>query len=410
MSILDPTDPTASLLLAPTEGQAEQRTPFTVAALRLIGVCLVILTAIGVGFTLYAAREFLMPIAIALLLAIMLSPVARRLERRISATASAALITIGLVGLLAGLLYLTLPELAVLADRMPEHMRQIEDKITAFRSAFSGLERASQEIQEATQQVGVASDNEPVVVQQVSPLAVALTSIARVATQTAAALLLTFFLLAQRRRMKVIVVAMANNHSTKKRLISMFIDIKTRISGYLLAITLTSIGLGAAAAVALYLIGFPNPFLWGVAVAVANFVPYAGPAAVQVLALIVGALTSTTVWEAVTPALIIWVLNFVESQIVSPMVVAKRVVLNPLSVFVAIVFGGWIWGVVGAVVAVPALIVGASVIQHWWAPCSTENRRPILPQPRIWQFYSTVPSFRLRRTGLHVRARDIERV
>ncbi|HET9232471.1 MAG TPA: AI-2E family transporter [Vitreimonas sp.] len=410
MSILDPTDPTASLLLAPTEGQAEQRTPFTVAALRLIGVCLVILTAIGVGFTLYAAREFLMPIAIALLLAIMLSPVARRLERRISATASAALITIGLVGLLAGLLYLTLPELAVLADRMPEHMRQIEDKITAFRSAFSGLERASQEIQEATQQVGVASDNEPVVVQQVSPLAVALTSIARVATQTAAALLLTFFLLAQRRRMKVIIVAMANNHSTKKRLISMFIDIKTRISGYLLAITLTSIGLGAAAAVALYLIGFPNPFLWGVAVAVANFVPYAGPAAVQVLALIVGALTSTTVWEAVTPALIIWVLNFVESQIVSPMVVAKRVVLNPLSVFVAIVFGGWIWGVVGAVVAVPALIVGASVIQHWWAPCSTENRRPILPQPRIWQFYSTVPSFRLRRTGLHVRARDIERV
>ena len=410
MSILDPTDPTASLLLAPTEGQAEQRTPFTVAALRLIGVCLVILTAIGVGFTLYAAREFLMPIAIALLLAIMLSPVARRLERRISATASAALITIGLVGLLAGLLYLTLPELAVLADRMPEHMRQIEDKITAFRSAFSGLERASQEIQEATQQVGVASDNEPVVVQQVSPLAVALTSIARVATQTAAALLLTFFLLAQRRRMKVIIVAMANNHSTKKRLISMFIDIKTRISGYLLAITLTSIGLGAAAAVALYLIGFPNPFLWGVAVAVANFVPYAGPAAVQVLALIVGALTSTTVWEAVTPALIIWVLNFVESQIVSPMVVAKRVVLNPLSVFVAIVFGGWIWGVVGAVVAVPALIVGASVIQHWWAPCSTENRRPILPQPRIWQFYSTVPSFRLRRTGLHVRAHDIERV
>ena len=170
------------------------------------------------------------------------------------------------------------------------------------------------------------------------------------------------------------------------------------------------ISVRASAAVALYLIGFPNPFLWGVAVAVANFVPYAGPAAVQVLALIVGALTSTTVWEAVTPALIIWVLNFVESQIVSPMVVAKRVVLNPLSVFVAIVFGGWIWGVVGAVVAVPALIVGASVIQHWWAPCSTENRRLILPQPRIWQFYSTVPSFRLRRTGLHVRARDIERV
>ncbi len=409
MAALDPTDPATSFVLAPATA-ADSRTPFTVAALRLIGVCLVIMTAIAVGFTLYAAREFLMPIAIAFLLAVMLSPIARKLEHHVSPTLAAGAITFGLVGLLAGLLYLTLPELAVLADRVPEHMRQIEGKIAGFREAFSGIERASQEIQEATQQVGVASDSEPVVVQQASPLAVALTSIARVATQTAAALLLTFFLLSQRRRMKVIVVAMANNHSTRKRLICMFNDIKTRISGYLLAITLTSCGMGAAAAIALYLIGFPNPFIWGVAVAVANFVPYVGPAAVQILALIVGALTTTTVWEAVTPALIIWTLNFIESQIVAPMVVAKRVVLNPLSVFVAIVFGGWIWGVVGAVVAVPALIVGASVIQHWWAPCSTENRRPVLPHWRAWQFQPAAPAFKFRRRGAQVRAHDIETV
>jgi predicted PurR-regulated permease PerM len=190
----------------------------------------------------------------------------------------------------------------------------------------------------------------------------------------------------------------------------MFNDIKTRISGYLLAITLTSTGLGASAAIALYLAGFPNPWLWGVAVAVANFIPFAGPASVQLFALLVGALTYSTLWEAVTPALIIWVLNFIESQIVTPLVVARRVVLNPLSVFLAIVFGGWIWGVTGAIVAVPALIVGASIIQHWWAPCSTENRRPILPYWRGLQFHSTVPAFRLRRSGLHVRARDIESV
>ncbi len=409
MSILDPTDPSAAFVLAPSSGQ-EARTPFTVAALRLIGVCLVVVTAIAVGFTLYAAREFLMPIAIAFLLAVMLSPIARKLEHKLSPTLAAGVITLGLVAMLAGLLYLTLPELAVVADRLPEHMRQIESKIAGFREAFSGIERASQEIQQATQQVGVASGSEPVVVQQASPLAVALTSIARIATQTAAALLLTFFLLSQRRRMKVIVVAMANTHSTRKRLINMFIDIKTRISGYLLAITLTSCGMGAAAAIALSLIGFPNPFLWGVAVAVANFVPYLGPAAVQILALIVGALTTTTVWEAVTPALIIWTLNFIESQIVAPLVVAKRVVLNPLSVFVAIVFGGWIWGVVGAVVAVPGLIVGASIVQHWWAPCSTENRRPIMGSWRGWNFQATMPAFKPRRTGLVVRTRDIEHV
>jgi predicted PurR-regulated permease PerM len=410
MSILDPTDPTASLVLAPTAGQVEQRTPFTVAALRLIGVCLVILTAIGVGFTLYAAREFLMPIAIAFLLAIMLSPVARRLERVMPPGLAAGVISLGLVAIVAGMVALLLPEFAVLSDRLPENVHQIEEKVAGFRSTLSGFERASEEIQQATQEVGVTSDNEPVVVQQATPLSVALTSIATLAAQTTATLLLTFFLLAQRRRMKVIVVAIASNHSTKKRLINMFNDIKTRISGYLLAITLTSAGLGASAAIGLYLIDFPNPWLWGVAIAAANFIPYAGPAAVQLFALLVGALTYSTFWEAVTPVAIIWGLNFIESQIVSPLVVARRVVLNPLSVFLAIVFGGWIWGVAGAIVAVPALIVGASIVQHWWAPCSTENHRPNLPYWRVWHFQSTVPSVRPRRTGLHVRARDIETV
>lgn len=410
MSFFDPTDPTASLTLAPA-GAPAPRTPFMVAALRLVGVCLVILTAIGVGFTLFAAREFLMPIAVAFLLAIMLSPVARRLETKLSPTISAALVTLALVGLLAGVMALALPEMAVLADRLPESMRQIETKIEGLRSTFSGLQRASEELQQASQQVGVTPDSAPVVVQQASPLTIALTSIAQVAAQTAAALLLTFFLLAQRRRMKTIVIAMAHNHSTRKRLITMFNDIKTRISGYLLAITLTSWGMGAAAALCLYLIGFPNPWLWGIAVAVANYVPFVGPISVQLFSLLVGALTYPNFWMAVTPALIIWVLNFLESQIVTPMVVAKRVVLNPLSVFLAIVFGSWIWGVVGAVVAVPGLIVGASVIQHWWAPCSTESRRRATPSHwRVWQFHGAAPGFKFRRRGAHVRARDIETV
>lgn len=409
MTNFEPTNPSAMLVLAPTDAPS-QRTPFMVGALRLIGFCLVVMTVIAAGFTIYAAREFLIPIAVAFLLAVMMSPIARVLERRLPATLSAGLLTIGLIALLAGLITLLLPELAILSEQLPRSMQMLEQKIAGLREALGGIERASEEIQAATQQVGVASASEAVVVQQASPLTIALTSVAQIAAQMAAALLLTFFLLAQRRRMKVIVIAMATNHSTRKRLITMFNDIKSRISTYLLAITLTSCGVGVASAIALSLIGFPNPWLWGVGIAVANFVPFAGPAAMQILALVVGALTYPTFWVAVTPALIIWALNTIEGQIVTPMFVARRVVLNPLSVFVAIVFGGWIWGVVGAVVAVPALIVGASIVQHWWAPCSTENRRPIMPATswRGWANESRLPAFRLRRGGLQVRTSDIE--
>lgn len=410
MTTIGPINPSATLVLSAPE--AAGKPTFMVGALRLIAVCLVIMTVIAAGFTAYAAREFLIPIAIAGLLAVVLSPIARALERRMSPTAAAGIVMLGLIGLLAGLVALLLPELAVLSEELPRSVQMLEQKMAGLRDTLGGLERASQEIQAATQQAGVSPRSEPVVVQEASPLTIALTSVAKVGAQMVAALLLTFFLLSQRRRMKVVIIAMATGHSTRKRLIAMFNDIKSRISTYLLAVLLTSCGVGAACALALYAIGFPNPWLWGAGIAVANLVPFIGPAAVQLLALVVGALTFPTFWQAILPAAIIWSLNFIEGQLITPHFVAKRVVLNPLSVFVAIVFGGWIWGVVGAVVAVPALIVGASVIQHWWAPCSTENRRPIMPAPpwRGFAFESRLHGLRLRRTGLTVRATDIETI
>ena len=408
MAQLDPIDPSATLLLAPAP-QVGVRTSFTADALRLIAFCLIVVTLLAVGFTAYAAREFLMPIAIALLVAIILSPVARALENLgLPPTPSAGIITLGLIVTLGGLIALALPELAVLSEQLPRNLSVLEEKISGFRAALAGFERATEEIQNATQQVGVAAQSEPVVVREASPLTIALTSIAQIGAQTVAALLMTFFVLSQRRRMKVIVIAMARNHSTRKRLIEMFNDIKTRISTYLLAISATSLGLGIACGVALYAIGFPNPLLWGAAVALANFVPYAGPTAVQLFALLVGVLSYSSPVAAVAPALIIWVLNMIESQVVTPMFVARRVVLNPLSVFMAIVFGGWIWGIVGAVVAVPALIIGASIVQHWWAPCSTENRRPILPAWRGWTSHAAQPVFRMRRNAMALRSTDIE--
>lgn len=396
--------PTPTLALS-TQAREARPSGFTNDALRLIAFCLSLLALIACGFTVYAAREFLIPVAIAFLLAVMTSPIARSLEAKgLWPTAAAGVITVTLVVLLAGAIWALAPEIGALSEQLPRSVAIMEYRLASLRETLSGLQRASEEIQAATQQVGAAPASEPVVVREATPLTLALTSLARIGAQTTAALLMTFFLLAQRRRMKTIIVAMASNHSTRKRLIAMFNDIKTRISTYLLAITLTSLGLGLASALALQLIGFPNPWLWGVAVAVLNLIPYAGPAAVQIAALVVGVLTYATFWQAVAPALILWGLAFLEGQVVTPHFVARRVVLNPLSVFVSIVFGGWIWGVVGAVVAVPALIVAASVIQHWWAPCATNGRRTA--QWRGWRFETPLPTFRTRRTGLVVRAPD----
>ena len=171
MSPIEPINPGATLVLAPADAPA--RTPFTVLALRLIGFCLAVLTAIALGFTAYAAREFLIPIAVAFLLAIILSPVARALERRFSSTVSAGLVVLGVVGLLAGLLTLTIPEMVALSEQLPRAMSQVEDKIAAARETLGSIERASEEIQEASQEAGVSPESQTVVVQQATPLSVA---------------------------------------------------------------------------------------------------------------------------------------------------------------------------------------------------------------------------------------------
>lgn len=403
MTAQDTYSPPMKVVATPPPPEAAS---FRATSTQVITVCIAMLTLLALGFTAYAAREFLIPVAVALLLAIMASPIARALEDRgVSSFLAAAIVTLGFLAAVGLFIYLVIPELALLSEQLPRGMRSLEQKIAGFRDTISQIEAASTEIQEATQSVGATPENQPVVVQEATPLTLALTSIAQIAAQSVAAFLMMFFLLSQRRRMKTIVIAMAKSHSTKKRLIKMFNDIKTRISTYLLAITATSVGVGIVSAAALYLIGFPNALLWGAAVALLNFVPYAGPLVVQLAALFIGVMIYPTFWQAVTPALILWALNFVEGQIVSPWVVAKRVVLNPLSVFLAIVFGGWIWGIAGAVVAVPGLIVAASAIQHWWAPCATNVRRPAPASLhwKSWSMHQTMPAYTVRRMRVRTR-------
>ncbi|HVY84868.1 MAG TPA: AI-2E family transporter [Caulobacterales bacterium] len=392
-------------------------TGFTLTALKLIAFCMAVVTLLSLGFTAYAAREFLVPIAVAFLLAVMTSPIARFLEKRgCSSFASAALVTFFVLASIGGFIWLVIPEVTLLSEQLPQSLAALHEKIAGFRTTMLQLQHASNAIQTATQTVGATPSTHPVVIQEATPLELALSSIARIAAQGAAVFILMFFLLSQRRRMKTIVVAMAKTHTTKKRLVTMFNDIKTRISTYLLAISCTSVGLGVVSAAALYLLGFPNPLLWGAAVTLCNYVPFVGPLVVHLAALFAGAMVYQSVWLAITPAAVLWVLNLIEGQFVTPWFVARRVVLNPLSVCLAVVFGGWIWGVAGAVVAVPALIVAASVIQHWWAPCATNSRRPMhgggAPHVewRGWAIQGALPVFygRRVRSVAAVKPRDVQ--
>jgi predicted PurR-regulated permease PerM len=141
----------------------------------------------------------------------------------------------------------------------------------------------------------------------------------------------------------------------KKRAVDITRQIETDISFYLLNFTLVNVGLGVAMAIVTALLGFPNPLLWGVLVAVLNFVPYIGAIASMAMLAMVGLQTFDSIPLALAAPAILIALVTISAEVVTPYVLGRGLLLNPVAIFIAIMLWGWLWGIVGVLLAVPLL-------------------------------------------------------
>ena len=142
----------------------------------------------------------------------------------------------------------------------------------------------------------------------------------------------------------------------KKRAVEISHEIQQNISNYLFSVSLINISLGAIASGGLYFLGVPNAAMWGMLVALLNFVPYFGPVSGIVLLASVGLLTFDSLWQAALPALWYLLLHLIESNLVTPVLLGRRFTLNPVVIFVSLIFWTWLWGVPGALLSVPLLV------------------------------------------------------
>lgn len=150
----------------------------------------------------------------------------------------------------------------------------------------------------------------------------------------------------------------------KKQAIRIARQIERDVSGYLFTITMINAGLGVAIGLGLYVIGMPNALMWGVLAMLLNYVPYLG-AACGIVAVAVAALISFDSYSQALIAPAIYVgANILESQFVTPTILGRRLTLNPVIIFISVGFWGWIWGVPGALMAVPLLIAFKVVCDH----------------------------------------------
>lgn len=177
-------------------------------------------------------------------------------------------------------------------------------------------------------------------------------------------LVLLFFLLAFGETLLLRLSKVLPDADPGRRAIAVAGQIERTISTYLFSITIINAGLGAAVGGAMWLLGQPNPLFWGVMAALLNFIPYFGPLT-GCLALVLAALMDAeTGWHILLPALVYLGLHGIESNFITPAILGRRLTLNPLLVFVALVFWGWLWGVAGALMAVPILMTFKIVCDH----------------------------------------------
>lgn len=187
-------------------------------------------------------------------------------------------------------------------------------------------------------------------------------------TPAAGELLLFFgtlvFCLVGQSELRARLVSLFSERDAKLRFLKIMNDIEKNLASYLAVVTTINIALGAIVTIGAYLVGLPNPAIFGVLAALLNYVPYVGPAVMVVVLLGVGLVTFSSLSHALLAPVGLMALTTMEGHFITPTIVGRRITLNPLLIFLALAFWTWMWGPIGAFLAAPLSIVALVVFNH----------------------------------------------
>jgi predicted PurR-regulated permease PerM len=317
--------------------------------------------------SIYFARDFLLPVVFAAFLSITLRPFVRTLSRRgIPAWATTtAIVTVLVIFLLVGF-YVFTGAIVQWIDNAAEIQRSFLEKLASLRSSFRSLINLGEVLQQAGQPSGDPGVQEVVVKQ--SPLPTLFAFLAaypvNVFIGLSGALVIAVFLMASGDLFYAKLLRVLPTLSDKKNALRIVLEIEREVSAYLLAITAINAGLAVAVGVSFWLLGMPTPHLWALLVFVLNFIPYLGPIAGLGLSTIIAIVVFDDIGSALLAPAAYAILIGIETQIVTPQVLSRRMQINAVSILLALAFWAWIWGIAGIVVAVPILVMFRVLCSH----------------------------------------------
>ena len=285
-----------------------------------------------------------------------LSPLVEGLRRlRVPEWAGAGLVVLALLAILAGSLYLLFEPALEWLDRAPASLERVAEKLEGLRGPVEQVNRATEEVERLTTSGGEEGRRRTVQIEAQSLSGVLLSQAQAIFAGVAVMLALLYFLLAAGDLFLRKLIRVLPTFDDKKRAVDIARALQSDVSVYLSTITLINIGLGLAIAGAMHLLGMPNPLLWGVLATVLNFIPYLGAVVGIAVMAVVALLTFDTPGQVVLPPLAYFVITSAEGYFLTPTILGRRLTLNPVMILLGLIFWGWLWGIAGAVLAVPML-------------------------------------------------------
>lgn len=314
---------------------------------------------IAIVGTLYFARDFLLPVVVALFLALTLRPAIRFLGKYfVPPWLAAALFVVLLISASGTALYFLSAPVFDWIDQAPQLQQQFARKFSSLGQLLNKFSNITDQIQNASAPAESKLVQEVVVKEHPFPgLLVSMTGYPiQFAVSLAATLVIAVFLLASGDLFYQKLVRILPNLSARKKALYIVHDIESEVSTYVLTLSVINAALGLVIALTFYALGMPSPFLWAILIFVFNFVPYVGTLAGITLSGFMAIVSFNSVGYAMLVPLSYAGWSLLESEIIRPQILGRRFEMNAVAILLFLAFWSWLWGIAGAAIAVPTLV------------------------------------------------------
>ncbi|HET9716715.1 MAG TPA: AI-2E family transporter [Pseudolabrys sp.] len=304
------------------------------------------------------ARPMLLPLASAFVVTMMLGPLSARADRYgIPSLVSAIVLWFLVIAVSYGVIVLLVAPIVDWIAKTPDIGRTLEQKLHLLDRPLSVLQQLRDALLPPDKKGSIGVD----IVAFVQP---AILFVTPAIGQLLIFFGTLFFMLLGRSHLRHLVVAFFEARESRLRSLKIMNDIEHNLTGYLSIVSLINLGIGLCGAFIAWLVGLPDPVAWGVLGFILNFIPYIGALIMELALFVVGVVTFPTLAHALAAPLFYLAFATLEGHFITPAVMGHKLTLSPLTVFVSLVFWTWLWGPVGAFLAVPLLIMGLVVINH----------------------------------------------